>query len=432
MRIAAFGTGYVGLVSGTCFAELGNHVIGYDIDEKKIAALKNGHIPIYEPGLEELVKSNVESGRLTFTTDIKAAIKDVKVIFLGVGTPSAPDGSADLQYLFAAADAIVKNVKHEVVVATKSTVPVGTADKLRAIFKKTKVKIHVASNPEFLREGAAVKDFLNPERVIVGVDDDKLKPIFEQLYKGVARVERPLIFTSVRSAELAKYACNAFLATKISFINEIAALCEVVDADIHQIAYGMGLDTRIGSRFLHAGIGYGGSCFPKDVRALQHITRENGLTPGLLDAVDEINERQKGLLLRKLAHHLPKLKDKTIAVWGITFKPRTDDTRESPALTIIPKLLEAGARVQAYDPKGMSEARHQLPKETLFCAHAFDALKGADALLLLTEWDEFRTVDLNEVRGLMKGRILLDGRNIYNRQDATKAGLTYAGIGVSG
>lgn len=432
MHVSIFGTGYVGLVSGTCFAELGNTVTGFDVDAKKIKALEGGVIPIYEPGLEEMVQDNMKAGRLTFTTDIKTAIKGAEIIFLAVGTPSGADGSADLSFLFMAAEAIAAELDHDVVVATKSTVPVGTGDELRKIFAKAKHKVEIASNPEFLREGAAIKDFLNAERVVVGLDNPKLQPIFTTLYQGVTRTERPLVFVSVRSAELTKYACNAFLATKISFVNEIAYLAERVGADIHEVVRGMSHDSRIGGRFLQAGIGYGGSCFPKDVRALQHISRDQDITPVLLDAIEEVNARQKGLLIRKLKKYLPELAGKKIAVWGLTFKPRTDDVREAPALTIIPELLKAGASVSAYDPKGATEAGHQLSKEVVFSPSAFAAAEGADALLLLTEWDEFRTIDLAELKKTLRTPIVLDGRNVFTPEQARVAGITYEGIGTKG
>lgn len=432
MRISVFGSGYVGLVAGTCFAELGNHVVCYDPDKKKTAMLKKGISPIYEPGLEDMIESNASAGRLEFTTDINESIKDAEVIFLAVGTPSAPDGSADLSYLFQAAQEIVDNLRHDVVVATKSTVPVGTADALRKIFKASKQKITVASNPEFLREGAAVKDFMNPERVIVGLDDHKHEKLFEKLYRGVVRTERPLVFMSVRSAELTKYACNAFLATKISFVNEIAHLAEHVGANIGQITHAMGLDSRIGSRFLAAGVGYGGSCFPKDVRALQHIYRDSIAEEStILQAVELINARHKSLPLVKLRRHMEDWKDKVIAVWGLTFKPRTDDVRESAALTVIPALVEEGAIVRAYDPKGVDNIRPQLPETVIYCQSAFEAVTGADALILLTEWDEFRTVDLAEILQLKRGSLLIDGRNVYKRDHAHEAGFIYEGIGVS-
>jgi UDPglucose 6-dehydrogenase len=432
MHIAVLGTGYVGLVSGTCFAELGNHVACIDVDAGKIDRLKAGEVPIYEPGLQELVQENTGAGRLRFTTDIVDGIKDAKIIFLAVGTPSASDGSADLSYLFQAARDIAKALTQSVVVVTKSTVPVGTADQLRDIFKaEAGHVVHVASNPEFLREGAAIKDFLNAERVVVGVDEPELQPLFEELYRGVVRTDRPLVFTSVRSAELTKYACNAFLATKISFVNEMATLAEEVGANIKDITRGMGLDSRIGTRFLQAGIGYGGSCFPKDVRALRFTMAQAGMQPQLLDAVDGINERQKELLLKRVTAALGSLDDKTIAVWGLTFKPRTDDVRESAALSLVPKLVEAGARVQAFDPKGMDEARHHLPPETIFASSSLGAVKGADALLVLTEWDEFRNIELEEVAQAMRGTLLLDGRNIYTSAMTKKAGLDWHGVGIS-
>lgn len=432
MHVSIFGTGYVGLVSGTCFAELGNTVTGFDVDAKKIKALVGGVIPIYEPGLEEMVQDNMKAGRLTFTTSIKTAIKNAEIIFLAVGTPSGADGSADLSYLFMAAEAIAAELDHDVVVATKSTVPVGTGDELRKIFAKAKHRVEIASNPEFLREGAAIKDFLNAERVVVGVDNQKLQPLFTTLYQGVTRAERPLVFTSVRSAELTKYACNAFLATKISFINEIAYLAERLGANIHEVVQGMSHDSRIGGRFLQAGIGYGGSCFPKDVRALQHMSREQDVTPVLLDAIEEVNARQKGLLVQKLKKHLPELKGKKITVWGLTFKPRTDDIREAPALTVISELHQEGAIITAYDPKGADEAAHQLPKGIKFAPNAFGAAKGADAVLLLTEWDEFRTIDLAELKKIVRNPLLLDGRNVFSPEQAKAAGLQYEGIGTKG
>ncbi|HSI21212.1 MAG TPA: UDP-glucose/GDP-mannose dehydrogenase family protein, partial [Verrucomicrobiae bacterium] len=346
MHVAVLGTGYVGLVDATCFAELGNHVTCIDIDVQKIENLKKGIVPIYEPGLTEMVVSNYKAGRLIFTTDISEGIEKSEIIFLAVGTPSAPDGSADLQYLFKAAEDVAKALTGPTIVTTKSTVPVGTADKLREIFRNhTTHAVEVASNPEFLREGAAVKDFLNAERVVVGVDNDAYRPLFEQLYRGIVRTERPLLFMSVRSAELTKYACNAFLATKISFVNDIAMLAEEMGANIGQVTKGMGLDSRIGSRFLAAGIGYGGSCFPKDVRALQHMMHDHSHDSSLLDAVEKVNKRQKHLLVERATESLGSLTGKTLAVWGLTFKARTDDIREAASLEIIPALIEAGATV---------------------------------------------------------------------------------------
>jgi len=431
MQISVFGTGYVGLVSGACFAELGNTVTCFDIDESKIASLKKGAALIYEPGLEELLATNLAAGRLVFTADVRQATKAAEMIFLAVGTPSSANGSADLSQLFAAAQMIAKHATRPLIVAAKSTVPVGTADRLREIFKGAKAKISVAANPEFLREGAAIKDFLNPDRVIVGVDDEALKPPFQVLYSAVARIQRPLIFMSVRSAEITKYACNAFLATKISFVNEIASLAEQVGANIAEITTGMGFDTRIGSRFLQAGVGFGGSCFPKDLRALQRTLVERGVEPTIIEAVNKVNERQKLILLTKLTALMPDLKKKTIAVWGLTFKPRTDDIRESAALTLIPLLLERGANVKAYDPKGMAAAQQVLPEQVIFTKSAKEAASRADAVMVLTEWDEFRGIDLNELTTLMSGKILLDGRNIYSHAQATKAKLIYRGVGVS-
>ena len=434
MKIVIFGTGYVGLVSGTCFSELGNQVTCFDIDQKKIDNLKQGILPIYEPGLGEMVESNAEAKRLHFTTDTREAMHDAEIAFLAVGTPQGPDGSANLDYIMAAAESIASNLTRDLIVATKSTVPVGTADKIREIFKakaSKKFKVDIVSNPEFLREGAAVKDFLNPERVIVGIDNPALQKVFTTLYSTTTRADRPLIFMDVRSAELTKYAANAFLATKISFINGIANLCEKVGADVNKVSYGMGWDSRIGSRFLHAGIGYGGSCFPKDVRALHTTAKEHGFDFKLLTEVEAINNYQKKLPLQFLSKIFPSLKGKTIAIWGLTFKPRTNDVRESPALSIIPDLIKAGARIQAFDPKGMNEAQELLPLETVFCHDALNAVKGADALLLLTEWDEFRTVDLAEIKQLMRGNYLFDGRNIYTASAVEAAGFTYQGVGLA-
>ena len=432
MHISVFGTGYVGLVSGTCFSEIGNRVVCFDIDAEKINGLKKGAIPIYEPGLEELVKNNLAAGRLHFSNDIKEALRDAEILFLAVGTPPCPDGSADLKYIDAAARDIARNLDHNIIIATKSTVPVGTADRIREIITthlKGAYKVDVVSNPEFLREGAAVKDFLNPERVIVGIDDQVLKAPFTMLYQSVTRSDRPLIFMGVRSAELTKYASNAFLATKISFANEMALLCEKTGGDIRQVTYGMGFDSRIGSRFLHAGIGYGGSCFPKDVRALRKTAADHGLAFSLIDEVENINDRQKLLPLAWLKENFRELSGKTIAVWGLSFKPRTNDIREAPALSIIPALLAEKAIVKAYDPKAMPEAQKVLSKEVIFCKDALEAAESADAVLILTEWDEFRSVDFAEVKQIMRGKCVFDGRNIYSPEMVGNFGLTYKCVG---
>jgi UDPglucose 6-dehydrogenase len=433
MHIAILGTGYVGLVSGTCFAELGNTVTCYDIDSAKIEGLQAGKLPIYEPGLAELVSTNEAAGRLHFTTDLTATLAEAEVVFLAVGTPSAPDGSANLEYLFAAAESVAEHLDHTVVIATKSTVPVGTAQQLRNIFtEKSKVVVEVASNPEFLREGAAVKDFLNAERVIVGLDNPAFRPVFERLYQGITRADRPLLFMSVKSAELTKYAANAFLATKISFVNDMAMLAEATGANIKEITRGMGFDSRIGSRYLSAGVGYGGSCFPKDVRALQHMMRTANLDPQLIAAVEQTNEFQKQRFFNLVTASLGTLKGKTIAVWGLTFKPRTDDVRESAALALIPRFQQAGATIQAYDPKGKLEAARQLGEKGItYTDSSLEAVKNADALLVLTEWDEFRTVDLNQIAHTMHGKDIFDGRNIYTKELATAAGLTWHGIGIT-
>jgi UDPglucose 6-dehydrogenase len=435
MKLLCIGSGYVGLVSGTCFADLGNEVVCLDIDEKKVESLGKGIIPIYEPGLKELVERNIKLGRLRFTTDSEKAIKEAEIIFICVGTPSKPNGEADMSYTYAVAENIGRFMNDYKIVANKSTVPVGTAEKVRKIIseelkkRKKSIEFDVVSNPEFLREGAAVKDFQNPDRIIIGVSGDKAKEILVKLYKPLSRSDKPILFTTEKNAELIKYASNAMLATRISFMNELSHLCEEIGADIKVIARGMGLDNRIGPRFLQAGCGYGGSCFPKDVKALSHMLEQHGLTSNLMRTVDYINERQKRSLVPKLKKLLPELEGKTIAVWGLAFKPRTDDIREAPSLTMIDQLLKEEAIVRAYDPEAMENAKQAFKKGVAFTKDAYEALEGADALLILTEWDEFREPDFERMKKLMKQHIIIDGRNLYEPADIEKLGFKYRGVG---
>ncbi len=436
MKLAFIGTGYVGLVTGACMAELGHEVVCADIDQKKINGLKRGKMPIYELGLEELVSKNVKKNKLSFTTNISKAIKDAEVIFNAVGTPEdKKTGKANLRYVYAVAETFGKNLNGYKILVNKSTVPVGTADQCRAIIEKAAgptAEFDVVSNPEFLREGAAIKDFLNPDRVVVGVESEKAKEKMERIYRPLARAGRPVMFTNVRSAELIKYASNSFLATKISFINEIANFCEKVGANVKDVARGMGADTRIGSRFLYAGIGYGGSCFPKDVQALIETGKEQGFAFQIIEAADRVNDQQKIIPFEILKKEWKKnFKGKQVAVWGLSFKPRTDDVREAPAISIITSLLKAGAKVAAYDPIAM-ESFHEAHKELKveYRHTAEEVLDGADVLLVLTEWDEFRTADLVTIQKMMKGSLIIDGRNIFEREEAEEAGFRYFGIGV--
>lgn len=436
MKVTFLGTGYVGLVSGACMAEIGHEVICADIDKVKIGKLKKGVIPIYEIGLEEIVERNVLEGRLTFTTDLKKAIQESEVVFMAVGTPEdKATGQADLKYVFAAAETFGKHLNGFKLFVDKSTVPVGTAEKVEAIIKtasKGKYPFEVVSNPEFLREGAAVKDFLNPDRVVVGTKSVKARKLMEQVYRPLARSGRPIMFTDVRSAEIIKYAANAFLAMKITFINEVANFCDVAGGNVKEVAKGLGYDNRIGSRFLYAGIGYGGSCFPKDVKAFVKTAHEYDLHFRLIETVDEINKGQQIRPFMKLKELFgDKLKDKTIAVWGLAFKPRTDDIREAPGIENIKLLLEAGATVRAFDPVAMDNAKEQLThKKLTYTKKALDALKGADVLIISTEWDEFRVIDYKDLEKRMKGKVIFDGRNVLERSEAETAGFTYFGIGT--
>jgi len=435
MKLAFIGTGYVGLVTGACMAELGHHVVCADIDKKKIAKIKKGIMPIYELGLEELVEKNVKEGRLSFTASIADAMKSAEVVFSAVGTPEdKKTGKADMQYVHAVAEAFGKNLNGYKILVNKSTVPVGTADAVRDIIMhvaKGKHEFDVVSNPEFLREGAAIKDFLNPDRVVVGVSSDRAKEIMEKIYRPIARAGRPVMVTDIRSAELIKYASNAFLAVKITFANEMANFCELAGANIKEVAKGMGADSRIGSRFLYAGIGYGGSCFPKDVQALMETGKEHGFDFSIIKAADKVNDAQKMRPIALLKKQYKNLKGKTIGIWGLSFKPRTDDVREAPARYIIEELLKAGAKVKAFDPVAMESFKLSFPdKRVRYVESAYDAVEDADALVVCTEWDEFRTVEYSDLASRMKERVIVDGRNIFERKEAEKEGFTYFGIGV--
>ncbi len=435
VKIAIVGTGYVGLVSAACFAELGHEVIGVDIDPKKIEKLKKGESPIFEPGLEELLKKNLTNGRLSFTTDIREALPSIQILFSAVATPQGEDHKADLKAIFAVTQSVADTIDHDLIFVTKSTVPVGTGKKCEEMIatslKKRGLFIHVpvVSNPEFLREGMAVGDTLMPDRVVIGVNGDAhAKKMMEELYKPITRVGKPLVFMSRESAEIVKYASNAFLATKISFINMLTELCEMTGADIRDIANGMGLDDRIGPRFLHAGIGYGGSCFPKDVKALMALAKEYGTPMPIIDATDAVNAHQRARFIEKILKALPK--KATVAVWGLAFKPKTDDMREAPSIDVIKALLDAGHSVKAFDPAATETAKAMMPKDLLFASSPLDAAKGCDAVILLTEWDEFRGIDLQELKKMMKGDLLFDGRNVYDKEEIQRTGFHYMGIGL--
>ncbi len=431
MKVCVVGTGYVGLVVGACFAETGNDVLCADVDAKKIAGLKENRLPIYEPGLEPLVVRNQREGRLRFTTEVAAAIESADVVLIAVGTPPDEDGSADLQHVLAVARTIGQHMNRPKVVATKSTVPVGTAELVRAeIAKHTKMTFHVCSNPEFLKEGAAVDDFMKPDRVIVGVDHPESRRVFEELYGPFVRTGNPLIFMDIPSAEMTKYAANAMLATRITFMNQVAQLCEAVGADVQLVRKGIGSDHRIGSAFLFPGPGYGGSCFPKDVKALVKTADGKGVSLDVLKAVESGNERQKRVLYDKLARHFDGgLKDRTIGVWGLAFKAETDDVRESPALVLIEALLAAGATVQAHDPAAIETARHALGDRVTYVPHAYDAVAGADALVIVTEWREYRNPDFGRVKQALKRALIVDGRNLYEGARLAELGFTYDCIG---
>lgn len=431
MRLAVVGTGYVGLVSGTCFAESGNQVIGIDNNPKKIEILESGKLPIYEPGLLEMVQRNRKEGRLTFTTDLQKTIQDVEVVYLCVGTPQGDDGSADLSALWAVGDAIADKLQSFKLLVIKSTVPVGTNRKLtERIAARTKAPFEVASNPEFLKEGAAIDDFMKPDRVVVGVRSEKAQKLLHELYAPFLRTERPFLVMPPESAEMTKYVANAMLATKISFINEMAGLCDKMGADINDVRRGIGHDVRIGFQFLHPGPGYGGSCFPKDVNALIAMAREKNVPSKLIEAVDLVNDQQKRVLPTKIKNHFKdKLAGKTLAVWGLAFKPRTDDIRESPALTLIDEMLTAGVKLRVHDPEAIGNVREEYGDKLTYCERRYDALEGADALVLVTEWQEFRTPDFLLIKELLKSPVIFDGRNIYEPAALKQQGFTYYGIG---
>ncbi|HEU0310603.1 MAG TPA: UDP-glucose/GDP-mannose dehydrogenase family protein [Sphingomicrobium sp.] len=432
MRIAMIGTGYVGLVSGTCLADFGHHVTCVDKDEAKIEGLLAGRMPIWEPGLEALVKSNVDRGRLQFTTELARAVEGAEAVFIAVGTPSRRgDGHADLSYVFAAVEELAGLLERPIVIVTKSTVPVGTGDQIAALLKDKGAPegVSVASNPEFLREGAAIADFKHPDRILVGAEDDKARDVLAEIYRPLFLNRAPMLFTSRRTAELTKYAANAFLATKISFINEMADLCEAVDADVQDLARGIGLDNRIGPKFLHAGPGYGGSCFPKDTLALLRTAEEAGIKQRIVSTVVEVNDRRKEAMAeRVIAAMGGSVEGKRIGVLGLTFKPNTDDMRDAPSIPLVQGLQAAGAQVAAFDPVGREQAEPLLPGVE-FAASAEAAADGADALVIVTEWDEFRALDLKEIAGRMTGKLLIDLRNIYHRREAEEAGLIYRGVG---
>lgn len=436
MKISIVGTGYVGLVSGTCFAETGITVTCVDVDEKKIENLKKGIIPIYEPGLETMVERNVEKERLFFTTELKESLKDCESIFIAVGTPPDEDGSADLQYVIAVAEEIGRHMEDYLVVVTKSTVPIGTAKKVKAAVQKeldkrgVNIEFDVASNPEFLKEGDAINDFLKPDRIVIGTESERAEELMRKLYKPFLLNNHPIVFMDIPSAELTKYAANSMLATKISFMNDIANLCEIVGADVNMVRKGIGSDTRIGPKFIYAGAGYGGSCFPKDVKALIKTADENNHSLEILKAVEDVNDRQKHVVFNKIKEHFNgDLKGKRIALWGLSFKPNTDDMREAPALVIIDLLVNAGATVKAYDPVAIDESKRRIGDKVEYAADPYDALLDADALALVTEWNEFRVPNYKIMEKLMKEKTIIDGRNIYDPKEIKDLGFNYYSIG---
>ncbi len=450
MRIAVLGTGYVGLVAGAGFADFGNEVLCVDLDADQIARLQRGEIPIYEPGLDRLVATNLKEGRLRFGTDVAAAIPDAEVVIIAVGTPSAHDGSADLSYVLAAAETIGRALRRYTVIVTKSTVPVGTADKIRAaVAHVTDQPFAVASNPEFLKEGDALNDFMKPDRVVIGTDDDRAREVLRSLYAPFVRTNDRVIFMDTRSAELTKYASNAYLATRISFINDVANLCELVGADVEAVRRGMGMDVRIGPKFLFPGLGYGGSCFPKDVQAAMATARDAGTQLEILEAVHRVNQRQKRILVDKIVAHFARgaaarseesaapgerLRGRTIALWGLAFKPGTDDIREAPALTVIDGILAEGGRVRAYDPAANAAVRARFAgsahaDRVVICESNYEAAEGADALALITEWHEFRRPNFERLQGLLRAPVIFDGRNVWDPQELRRLGYAYYGIG---
>jgi UDPglucose 6-dehydrogenase len=436
MKIAVVGTGYVGLVTGTCFAEMGVDVTCVDIDKQKIENLNNGIIPIYEPGLEPMVKRNVQAGRLHFTTDLRNCLDDVEVVFSAVGTPPDNDGSADLKFVMDVARTIGQNMTKYILVVTKSTVPVGTAKKVRSAIEAEldkrglKIDFDVASNPEFLKEGDAIKDFMSPDRVVVGVESQRAEEIMARLYRPFLLNNFRVIFMDVPSAEMTKYAANAMLATRISFMNDIANLCEIIGADVNMVRKGIGSDTRIGKKFLYPGCGYGGSCFPKDVKALIHTAKDNGYTMQVIEAVERVNENQKAILFEKLKKYYGgDLQGRTIALWGLSFKPETDDMREAPSLVIIDKLLKAGCTVRVFDPIAMNECKRRIGDTVTYCKDIYEAVEGVDALIVVTEWKEFRLPEWDKIKHSMKTPVVFDGRNIYNYNELKDNGIDYFCIG---
>ncbi len=435
MNIAIIGTGYVGLVSGACFAEMGVNVTCVDVDKQKIDNLANGVVPIYEPNLTDMVIKNHSAGRLHFSTDLKSCLSDVEVLFCAVGTPPDEDGAADLRYVLDVARTVGQNIDKYILFVTKSTVPVGTARKVKAVIAEelsrrgVDVEFDVASNPEFLKEGAAIKDFMSPDRIVVGTESQRARQIMDKLYKPFTLNHYRMIYTDIPSAEMIKYASNAMLATRISFMNEIANLCDLVGADVNMVRQGIGSDSRIGNKFLYPGCGYGGSCFPKDVKALIRTASDNGYVMNILQAVENVNNRQKSILFDKLCLVFDgDIKNKTIAVWGLAFKPETDDMREAPSLVVIDKLLTAGCSVKVYDPIAMDECRRRIGNSVMYADNMYDAAEGADAILLITEWKEFRMPSWSRVRQIMKTPVIIDGRNIYDKNEMSENGVVYKHI----
>lgn len=436
MRIIVVGSGYVGLVTGACFAESGVNVTCIDIDNDKIEQLRNGAVPIYEPGLENMVKSNIEKKRLSFASDIKDGIEGAEVIFIAVGTPPGEDGSADLKHVLKVAAEIGRIITKHIVVVTKSTVPVGTSEKIRKTIeaelakRNMSVSFDLASNPEFLKEGAAIDDFLKPERIVIGIDNERTREIMNRLYMPFVLNNHPILFMDIASAEITKYAANAMLATRISFINEIANLCDILGADINNVRKGIGSDSRIGSKFIYPGTGYGGSCFPKDVKAIIRTARDNGYELNVIKAVEKANEYQKNVIFSKMIKFFNNnIKNRMIGIWGLSFKPKTDDIRESSSIVLIEKLLEAGARINAYDPAAINETKKVLGNRIGYSSDPYEALVNADAVALMTEWSEFHLPDFTRMAELMKGKVIFDGRNIYDPDQIRKLGFTYFGIG---
>lgn len=436
MNIAIVGTGYVGLVSGTCFSEMGVNVTCVDVNEQKIQALLNGQIPIYEPGLDEMVLRNHKEGRLNFTTDLSTCLDKVDIVFSAVGTPPDEDGSADLKYVLEVAHTVGKNMNKYLILVTKSTVPVGTAQKVKQAIqeeldrRRVEIPFDVASNPEFLKEGAAIKDFMSPDRVVIGVESQKAKDLMTQLYRPLMLNNFRVIFTDIPSAEMIKYAANSMLATRISFMNDIANLCELVGADVNMVRKGIGADTRIGNKFLYPGCGYGGSCFPKDVKALIKTAEKNGYEMKVLKAVEEVNENQKSILFTKLSNYYnDNLKGKTISIWGLAFKPETDDMREATSLVMIKNLIEVGCKIKVYDPVAMNECKRRIGDSIIYASDMYDATLNADALLLLTEWKQFRLPSWEVIKKTMHHPLILDGRNIYDKEEMESLGFDYMCIG---